>query len=160
MEAVEQKGIFHRKIIRPLLGFLKQGVTPTKLSIALSLGFLIGVLPLPGMTTIICSIIALIFRLNMPAMQLVNQVLYPAQLILLLPFIRGGEYLLDSTPLKLNAEEIFELFKADFLKGIETVGSALGAGVVSWTVFSIPAYFLLYYVTYYFLNRYAQRKLR
>ena len=82
-----------RRVIVPILELLKLGVTPEKLALSLAIGTVLGVSPILGLTTALAFIICYWFRLNPVAMQLMNYVMYPFQILLFLPFIRAGEVL-------------------------------------------------------------------
>jgi uncharacterized protein (DUF2062 family) len=59
-------------LIRPLIDLLRQGISPKKLALTIALGFWLGVTPVLGSTTILCTLAAVALRLNLPAIQLVN----------------------------------------------------------------------------------------
>jgi cyclopropane-fatty-acyl-phospholipid synthase len=83
-----------RRLWAPLLVLLKQGVSPEKLALCVAIGIVVGNIPVLGTSTIICTVIALLFRLNLPAMQLVQAAMAPTQLLLIIPYVRLGEWLL------------------------------------------------------------------
>ena len=93
-----KNSFFHRKLVLPVINLLRQGITPEKIALSLAIGICLGVFPLLGSTTILCTLAAILFRLNLPAIQLVNYFVYPLQLALLIPFIRLGEALLGAQP--------------------------------------------------------------
>ena len=70
----------------PIVMLLKQGTAPEKIALSLSMGFVLGIFPVIGSTTLLCAAAAFMFKLNLPAIQLVNYFVYPLQLGLLLPF--------------------------------------------------------------------------
>src|SRR5580698_10669544 len=76
-----------------VLEWLQCGMAPRQLAFTLALGFAIGCIPLLGVTTAICALLALVLRLNMPAIQAANWVAMPLQLVLLIPFLRLGQWL-------------------------------------------------------------------
>jgi len=83
----------------PLLALMRQGVTPEKLALSLSLGTAIGLIPILGVSTAICALLAVLLRLNMPAIQLVNYLLTPLQLIPIHARIGAGNtFTRQSTP--------------------------------------------------------------
>src|SRR5262249_31861133 len=84
------ESFFYRRILRPIIELLRQGVTPEKMALSLALGVALGVFPALGWTTTLCAIAALVLRLNLPAIQIVNYFMYPAQIALLIPFFRLG----------------------------------------------------------------------
>ena len=59
--------VLGRKILDPLLALLKQGMSPNRLALCVALGIVIGNIPILGVSTLICAAIALVFRLNLPA---------------------------------------------------------------------------------------------
>ena len=63
------------------------GITPEKIALSVALGITLGVTPVLGSTSILCFLAAVVFRLNAPAIQLVNYFVYPLQFALLIPFI-------------------------------------------------------------------------
>ncbi|MGD8889803.1 MAG: DUF2062 domain-containing protein [Desulfobacterales bacterium] len=83
--------LWRKKIIEPLNGFLRQGLSAKKLTLCLALGITIGTFPVLGMTTILCTLAALIFKLNMPVIQFANYLVYPLQIVLLVPFYYLGD---------------------------------------------------------------------
>jgi uncharacterized protein (DUF2062 family) len=73
--------------------WLRQGISPRKLALTLALGFAIGCIPVIGIPTVLCAALTLALRLNLPAIQMANYVAMPFQLLLIVPFVRLGEYL-------------------------------------------------------------------
>ena len=72
------EGFLKRRLVRPIIELLSQGVTPEKLALSLALGITLGIFPALGSTTALCAIAALVLRLNLPAIQIVNYFMYPA----------------------------------------------------------------------------------
>ena len=68
------------RIVEPLMAMLRQGTTPRKLSCSLACGVVCGLFPVLGTTTMVSAGVALAFGLNLPAVQLVNYLIYPLQL--------------------------------------------------------------------------------
>jgi uncharacterized protein (DUF2062 family) len=68
------------------------GLTPFKLVVTLSFGVTLGLFPFIGLTSILCIDYAIIFRLNVIVIQLVNWIVSPLQLIMLVPFYQLGNY--------------------------------------------------------------------
>jgi uncharacterized protein (DUF2062 family) len=66
-------------------------VDPETLALTVAVGALMGVFPMYGCPTLLCTAAALALRLNMPAVQLINLLASPLQLALAVPFARLGE---------------------------------------------------------------------
>ena len=123
-----------KKLMLPLSNFLKQGVSPEKLSMAAALGLTFGIFPILGSTTIICAIFAVLFRVNQPAVQLVNYFVYPLQLILVIPFINMGELLFKAQHSDYSISSILGMFQKDAFHAFNILGQSLLHAVVAWTV--------------------------
>jgi uncharacterized protein (DUF2062 family) len=81
------------KIKRKAALYLCQGISPRRLALTLTLGFVVGCIPLVGLPTALCAVIALTFRLNQPAIQAANYVAMPFQVGLIVPLMRLGSKL-------------------------------------------------------------------
>ncbi len=82
------------RIPDPLLKQLQQGMSADRLALCVAIGVVVGNIPIFGTSTLLCAAIALLFRLNLPAMQTVQAAMAPTQLLLIIPFVRLGEWLL------------------------------------------------------------------
>jgi hypothetical protein len=52
-----------RRLVEPLLALLRQGVSPQRLALCVAIAIVVGNIPILGVSTIICGLIALVFRL-------------------------------------------------------------------------------------------------
>lgn len=134
----------HRRILIPLLDLLRQGVTPEKLALSIALGITLGVVPVLGSTSVLCLLAALLFRLNIPAIQLVNYLVYPLQFALLIPFIRAGEWIFSARPLALSAATVAGLIRSDIWTAIRLLWTATLHALVAWMAIGSLASLLLY----------------
>src|SRR5260370_2702720 len=108
-----REGFFYRCLARPILDLLRQGVTPEKIALSVALGAALGVFPAIGWTTALCAIAALVLRLNLPAIQILNYFVYPAQIALLIPFFRLGEKLFRAQHLPISVLQMHAMIRAD-----------------------------------------------
>lgn len=130
------KEFFKQRLIEPLLGLLRQGLTPEKLALCVALGITLGTFPVLGSTTLLCTGAAFLFRLNLPAIQLINYFMYPVQLMLFIPFLRAGEFLFNERPADLSLDVIFTGLSTD-LAG--TVGALWWTNVHGMAVWLLTA---------------------
>jgi uncharacterized protein (DUF2062 family) len=129
-------GFLHRRLVRPLLDLLRQGVTPEKIALSVALGLVLGVFPVLGSTTALCALAALMLRLNLPAIQIINYFVYPLQLALLLPFFRFGEWLFRAPHLPLSVSQIRAMIHADLGEAMGMLWTTIWHGVVAWCLFA------------------------
>jgi uncharacterized protein (DUF2062 family) len=88
------KDWLQRRIVDPLRALLLQGISSDRLAMCVAIGVVVGNIPILGISTILCTGIALVFRLNLAAIQVVQAAMAPTQLLLIIPFVRLGESLL------------------------------------------------------------------
>ena len=84
---------FHQAATGRLCSFLMQGISPRRLAFTLSVGFVLGCIPVVGIPTGLCVLVALVLRLNQPAIQAANYAAMPFQVALIIPFARLGSKL-------------------------------------------------------------------
>jgi uncharacterized protein (DUF2062 family) len=128
------KDFLARRIVAPILELLRQGVTPQKIALSLAFGFGFGIFPVLGVSTILCTIVAIVFRLNLPAIQLVNYLVAPLQLALIIPFVRIGEHLLRVAPQPLSISAGFALMAQGVLHSIVVLWDAIVHAALGWIV--------------------------
>jgi uncharacterized protein (DUF2062 family) len=90
--------LIQRRLFEPILQLLRQGITPEKIALSLALGVGLGIFPVLGVATIVCTVLALALRLSLPTIQIANYAASPVQLLLIIPFVRVGEHLLPRPP--------------------------------------------------------------
>src|SRR5271165_1196812 len=137
---------FHRRIVRPILDLLRQGITPEKIALSVAFALVLGVFPALGWTTLLCLIVALRLRLNIPATQLVNYLVYPLQLLLLVPFIRAGEILFRAPRLSLSLPQIMAMIHAGVWHAIQALWVATVHAIAVWAILAPVAIYLIYKV--------------
>jgi uncharacterized protein (DUF2062 family) len=152
-----REGFFHRRLFRPMLNLLRQGVTPEKIALSVALGAAIGLLPALGWSTTLCAIAAIVLRLNLPAIQLVNYFMYPAQIALLVPFFRWGERLFRAPHFPISVPQIYALFHAGAWLAIKLLWTTIWHAMGVWGMFA-PVFIALLYVILTPLLRRALRR--
>lgn len=109
-----------------------QELSPDQVALLLSVGLVLGVFPIVGCPTVLCLLAACGLRLNVAALQLLNNISSPLQLALLLPLARAGAWLCRGAAAPDGS-----------------LASKLGAGalhaVVGWTCICIPLGLVLYF---------------
>jgi len=138
-------GYYHHKILNPLVNFLKEGLSPEKLALSVALGFTIGIIPVLGITTLMCAFVAVIFRINMPAIQLVNYFVYPVQLILFIPLLKFGASIFNSEGLIFSISFIKQMLQHDFWMAAQLFWKANLGAVIIWFAISPFIIAIIYY---------------
>lgn len=120
--------------------WLRMGMSPQRLALTLALGFAIGCLPLIGIPTALCMLVALTLRLNVPAIQAANYAAMPLQIVLIWPFVRLGGWMFSSAP---QSMPVRSLLHGPALQTLKTTGSLAGEAVGAWIVIAAPAVLLM-----------------
>ena len=138
-------GFLRRRIVIPILDLLRQGITPEKIALSIALGITLGVTPVLGSTSILCFLAAVVFRLNVPAIQLVNYFVYPLQIALLIPFIRMGEWIFAARPAGISLAQIVNLIRTDVWRAIAILWTATMHALVAWLAIGSLASLVIYF---------------
>ncbi|HEY0913911.1 MAG TPA: DUF2062 domain-containing protein [Solimonas sp.] len=135
------------RVKRVVMAQLTQGVTPQRIAFTVSLGALLSVFPIFGVTTALCALAAWLLRLNQPLMQLVNALLAPVHILLLYPYYRAGERLLGSEPAPLlDVAELAERFAHSPKQFVLDYGMIAVGGSLVWAISALVAVPLMYVI--------------
>jgi uncharacterized protein (DUF2062 family) len=138
-----KKSFWRRRLVEPLMGQLKQGATPEKLSDSLAWGAMIGVFPIIGVSSFICGFAALALKLNHIAIQAINWVVYPVQLLLIIPFLRLGNIIFRHEQFTFSLIDITGMFADDFAGASRDLGGLALRGIAAWIIVALPGVLLL-----------------
>jgi hypothetical protein len=67
-----------KKVTESLGGILTKSLSGEKLALSLAFGVTCGTFPMFAVTTILCTLAALVLKLNLPAIQFANYLVYPS----------------------------------------------------------------------------------
>jgi uncharacterized protein (DUF2062 family) len=150
--------ILRRRVIAPIQAVLAMGVTPKRIAVSVAAGSIIGIFPFLGTTTVLSTVVAFRFRLNLVVMQAFNWLVAGIQLLLLLPFMRLGEKLFRTDPIPLTREQVVEMFSEGFFHSIRTLGSSLIHAMSGWAVIAPLIFAGLYFAALPLAQKLAARQ--
>ena len=52
------RSFWRRRVVEPIAGQLKQGITPEKIALTIALGMALGIFPILGSTMLLCALAA------------------------------------------------------------------------------------------------------
>jgi uncharacterized protein (DUF2062 family) len=153
---VPRRGFWRKRVLDPTLALLTQGVTPDRVAATFAVGTLCSLLPFLGATTALNFLAGLWFRLNQPILHTLNQVLGPLQLLMILVYVRIGEWIWQAPAEdRFSVTEMIAAFaELSFGQFLQRFG---WAGIHAFTAWSLTGPALLAAV--YFSVRPALRKL-
>ena len=132
--------------LKPFIQLLGQGVSPEKIALTIALGIILGVTPVLGVTTLLCTLAAILLRLNLPAIRLVNGVVYPLQFILLIPFYRLGAWMFRAEASTISLGGVTALIREGVGHAIRTLWVVTMHALLAWLALGIMALAILYAV--------------
>jgi uncharacterized protein (DUF2062 family) len=138
------RDFIQRRLFEPILQLLRQGITPEKIALSLALGVGLGIFPVLGVSTILCTVLALALRLNLPAIQLANYAASPVQILLIIPFVRVGEHLLRVAPEPLSIRSELRLLGHGVFEAVIVLWSAIVHAALGWALLGPPFIYLVY----------------
>jgi len=138
--------VIRKRIIDPLIGFLKQGISPASLALAITAGIVLAYIPVFGISTLLCLLAIWLLRLNPAVVLLANQVAYPLQFVFFIPFLRSGEWLFNAPMVPFSVSQIVEMAKENLWHVISLLWQSTLYGLVVWVIVSIPIALILYFV--------------
>ena len=127
-----------------IIAFLKQGMTPRALALAVAIGLVLGTFPVIGATTLLCIAASFALRLNLPAMQSVNWIASPLQLILLIPLFNLGGTLFGGGHVAVSLGELLGMMQTDLLGTIREFLLVTLRAICAWSLVAPIAAALVY----------------
>jgi len=138
------KNWLNRWLLEPLLTLLRQGISPRRLALCVAIAIVVGNIPILGVSTILCTFIALLFRLNLPAIQVVQAAMAPTQVLLIIPFVRLGEWILRVPPQVVSIKAALALMSQGMWQAIVVLRDTIFHAGLAWALIAPFAIYLLH----------------
>jgi uncharacterized protein (DUF2062 family) len=132
MARLAEHAFWRRRILGPIRGLLRQGLSPEGIALSLAFGLAAGIFPVIGATTLLGLAFGAIMRLNQPALQLANWLAHPLQLLLILPLVRLGEWVAGVPPTPFAVSDVVARVATDPVDAIATYGMTGLHGILGW----------------------------
>jgi uncharacterized protein (DUF2062 family) len=110
-QASANPSLFQTRVVHPIVNLLRVGASPRQLAWSLAVGAAVGINPIIGSTTLLCLVVAFIFRLNLIASQIANHLLFPLQLALVVLYLRAGDALFHTKAPPLDTKELIHAMR-------------------------------------------------
>lgn len=136
-----------------ITGLFTQGLSPKKLSQSIIVSGLISTIPILGISTFLITTVALKTKLNLPIMIALSYILWPIQILLIIPFIRMGEFIFSVPSNPHTVEEIINSFQNSFFQTLSHLSFELLCGFGGWLFTAVPLAILIYCVSLLFLKK-------
>lgn len=131
---------------------LKQGLTPKELSQSIIVSGLISTIPILGVSTFMITTVSLKRKLNLPVMISLSYLMWPVQILLIIPFIRVGEFIFSVPRNPHTVDEIINSFQNSFFQTLSHLSFELLCGLGGWLLTAVPLAVVIYWVSLLFLK--------
>jgi uncharacterized protein (DUF2062 family) len=123
------------KVKQAVLNALRQGWTPDAVSWSVAWGLTWSVFPIYGTTTLALGVIGVIWRLNHPILQSINYLMAPVKLLMIIPYIRLGEWLFrPEHPFTLSIPEFTMRFKEAPMETLGEFAATFLHAICGWGI--------------------------
>ena len=117
---------------------LKQGLTPKELIQSIIVSGLISIIPILGVSTFMITTVSLKRKLNFPVMISLSYLMWPVQILMIIPFIRVGEFIFSVPQHHHTVEEIISSFQSSFFQTLSQLSFELLCGLGGWLFTAVP----------------------
>lgn len=146
ISTLPQRGFWQRRLIDPLVAQLTQGVTPDRLAATLAVGTACSLFPFLGLTSLLNLIVGIRLRMNQPILQTLNQLLGPLHLLMILVYVRLGEWLWRIEGGRFTIGDMMRTFRDEtFVVFLERFGWAGIHALTAWIITAPLLLAVLYY---------------
>ncbi len=145
-----------RKVYLPLINLLKQGLTPSKLALVMAIGMTISVFPVLGFSTLVCTLLAVILRLNLPAIHIANWIAFPIQVLLFFPFLKIGEMLSGVTLETITRANLASISDIGLSQATGEIFQYIVLASYGWVLAAAPMFIFFFYLFWIVFKRYEK----
>jgi hypothetical protein len=114
---------------------------------------LISTIPILGVSTFMITTVSLKQKLNLPIMISLSYLMWPVQILMIIPFIRVGEFIFSVPRNHHTVDEIIASFQNSFFQTLSHLSFELLCGLGGWLLTAVPIAVLIYGVSLLFLKR-------
>lgn len=136
-----------RTIKLKTVALFKQGLTPIQLTQSILVSALISIIPILGVSTFLLTVLSIKRNLNLPIMIAISYILWPIQLLMIIPFINIGEFIFSIPQSNHSAQEIIASFQESFFGTLSRLSFELLCGFGGWLLTAVPFFTLVYFVS-------------
>ena len=140
------------------IALFKQGLTPIELTQSIIVSGLISTIPILGVSTFLLTALSLKRKLNLPIMIAQSYIMWPIQVIMIIPFINIGEFIFSVPKTNHSAQEIIASFQNSFFATLTHLSFELLCGFGGWLLTAVPFSVGVYLVSIFILKLFLKAK--
>ena len=140
------------------VALFKQGLSPKELLKSILVASLFSIIPIVGVTTVLLTILSVKRKLNLPIMIALSYLMWPIQLLMIIPFINIGEFIFSIPQSHHSAQEIIASFQESFFGTLSHLSFELLCGFGGWLLTAVPFFTLVYLVSNFLISKFSPSK--
>lgn len=158
--SLPHRSLWQRRVRDPIVGLFTQGITADKIALAFAVGSACSMFPILGTTSLLNLGFGLWLRLNQPLLQTLNQVLAPVHLVMIIVYVRMGEWLWQVEDEGFTITDMVQTFRdKSFSEFLHRFGWAGVHAITAWALTTPVLIAAVYYLTRPALRRLASKTL-
>ena len=142
-----------------IIALFKQGLTPIELTQSIIVSGLISTIPILGVSTFLLTALSLKRKLNLPIMIAQSYIMWPIQVIMIIPFINIGEFIFSVPKTNHSAQEIIASFQNSFFATLSHLSFELLCGFGGWLLTAVPFSVGVYLASIFILKLFLKAKI-
>ena len=135
-----------------IIALFKQGLTPVELTQSIIVSGLISTIPILGVSTFLLTALSLKRKLNLPIMIAQSYIMWPIQVVMIIPFINIGEFIFSVPKTNHSAQDIIASFQNSFFATLSHLSFELLCGFGGWLLTAVPFFVGVYLVSIFILK--------
>jgi len=143
-----------------IIALFKQGLTPVELTQSIIVSGLISTIPILGVSTFLLTALSLKRKLNLPIMIAQSYIMWPIQVVMIIPFINIGEFIFSVPKTNHSAQEIIASFQNSFFATLSHLSFELLCGFGGWLLTAVPFSAGLYLTSIFILKLFLKAKIQ
>ena len=147
-----------RAIKLKTVALFKQGLTPIQLTQSIIVSALISIIPILGVSTFLLTVLSIKRKLNLPIMIAISYIMWPIQLLMIIPFVNIGEFIFTIPQSNHSAQEIIASFQESFFGTLSRLSFELLCGFGGWLLTAVPFFTLVYFVSNFLISKFSPSK--
>jgi len=136
-----------------ITALFKQGLSPLQLSESIIVSGLFSIIPILGVSTFLLTFLSIKRKLNLPIMIAISYLMWPIQVLLIIPFIRVGEFIFSVPSSHHTVEEIINSFQNSFLQTLSQLSFEILCGLGGWLCTAVPISIGIYFISLLFFRK-------
>jgi len=140
-----------------ITALFKQGLSAKKVAQSILFAILIGIIPILGVSTFLITMLSVKWKLNLPILIAVSYIMWPVQMVLIIPFIRIGATIFGVPQSNHSIDEIVLSFQNSFFNTLSNLSFELLCGFGGWLLTAVPVAIFINVVMVFLLRMGAKK---